>query len=78
MNYNAEMERFFEKKGEYNPHFCYKTVVSPELIPLHTEYESYAHKILINNKFDSPVLPVLSQEQVVAAIEEYLDGLGLS
>lgn len=72
------MERFFEKQGEYNPHFCYKTVVSPELIQLHTEFEGLAHKILINNKFDHPVLPVLTQEQVVKEVEEYLEKLGLN
>jgi hypothetical protein len=66
------MERFFQQHCEYNPHFCYKTVVSPELIPLHTDYEGYAHKILINNKFEQPIMQVLTQEQVVREIEDYL------
>lgn len=61
VNYQAEMDLFFERNGEYNPHFCYKTIVSPEVISLNTEYEDLAHKILINNKYETSVLPVLSQ-----------------
>ena len=52
MNYLSEKERFFEKKTEYNPHFCYKTIVSPEVITLSTEHEELALKILANNKYN--------------------------
>jgi len=34
-------------------------------------------KILLNNKYESPALPVLTQQEVVAAIEQYLENLGL-
>lgn len=51
--------------------------MSPEVISLNTEYEDLAHKILINNKYEIPVLPVLSQEEVTAEIMKYLDKLGL-
>lgn len=71
------MTRFFEKNGEYNPHFCYKAIVSPEVIQLHTEYEDLANKILINNKHQISLLPVLSEEEVVKEIKQYLDKLGL-
>jgi hypothetical protein len=49
-NFIAERERFFELKGQYNPHFCYNTIVSPEGTDVHKEYEELAIKILTNNK----------------------------
>ena len=56
----AERARFFELKADYNPHFCYKTIVSPEVIPLSTEHEELALKILANNKYSSEGLLHLS------------------
>jgi len=29
VNYWTEMDTFFQKNEEYNPHFFYKTIVSP-------------------------------------------------
>jgi hypothetical protein len=77
VNFLAEKEKFFEQGGEYSPHFLYKTVVYPEPIPLSEQFETLALKIIKS----SPPLPVnpvlLSEEEVVTRIEDYLDVLGL-
>jgi hypothetical protein len=48
-------------------------VVSPELLPLSTELEELAHKILINNKFESPKFAVLTEQEVIGTVEKYLE-----
>lgn len=53
VNYLAEKDRFFEAKTDYNPHFCYKMIVSPEVIALSCEHEELAVKILTNNKHNT-------------------------
>lgn len=68
-NYLAERERFFEQHTNYDPHFCYQTVVSPEVIPISTEHQALALKILANNKYEGHCLPLLSEEAILATIE---------
>lgn len=77
VNFLAEKETFFEKGAKYCPHFIYKTIVFPEPIPVHTEYEELALKILRNSPPYPTDLPYLDQEEVTAKIQEYLDRLGL-
>lgn len=52
-------------------------MVSPEVLPVDIEHEQLALKILINNKYEGHILPLLNQEEVLAMIDEYLDSLGL-
>ena len=47
------------------------------MIPLSSEYQHIAVKILQNNKFTPHPLPILSQEEVTQTCMAYLEGLGL-
>lgn len=53
-------------------------MVSPEVLPVDTEHEQLALKILVNNKYEGHTLPLLNQEEVMTMIDKYLEGLGLS
>ena len=55
-----------------NPHFIYKTVVYPEVIHLHKEYEKMALKIL-NNATPYPTnIPYLTEDEVREITCNYL------
>lgn len=68
-NYHSQRQAFFASQENTNPHFCYKTIVSPEALHLHTLLEEHALKILMNCHYEPSKLPLLSQSEVLAVIE---------
>ncbi len=71
------MSLFFAQNKLYDPHFQFSTVITHDVGELHEEYQQVADKILINNSFMASDEQLLTEEEILKAINQYLQQIGL-